>query len=458
MRTHELRRRLSNLDATISHHESILQELKQQRSAILSELDVAVYPVLTLPPEITAKIFVWCLDGGRRPLPSVAPLLLTHICHDWRALALSTPALWDTIGEIEFSGLDRRAGTVVETWFSRAGTRPLSLGIICTEHLDSGCVESVVNHASQLQSLDVMTYADVFSNFIGITSYPILSSLALASSLDGYDGGQIQLFGSHGAPSLRHLSLNTLPPSVMIMPWAQLTKISLTLISLPECLDTLRWAPALCEFHRQGTIAVESAVEQSSVHHSSLLSLAIAMVGGDEDILEFLTLPNLQKLELGGHVYASFLELDIFLSRIAGTLHTFNVGIMRTVPVRWFEPLMQLTTLELVRLTGLQFATDVIRALNRRTSPDLLPKLRSFVLLNCGSNQVDDELLDALDSRCDATSAERAKLESFSLIWPDHDHFKSVARLPLVNVLSLRALAARGMRIHVGTREQNSFY
>ncbi|KAJ7241350.1 hypothetical protein B0H12DRAFT_1024223, partial [Mycena haematopus] len=97
MPLHELRRRLADLEATISHHESILQELKQQRSSILSELNLVVYPVLTLPPEITAQIFLWCVDVELRLLqtPSVAPLLLTQICRDWRALALSTPALWD---------------------------------------------------------------------------------------------------------------------------------------------------------------------------------------------------------------------------------------------------------------------------------------------------------------------------------------------------------------------------
>ncbi|KAJ6505285.1 hypothetical protein C8R45DRAFT_753118, partial [Mycena sanguinolenta] len=82
------------LNANISHHESILQELKQQRSTILTELNLVAYPVLTLPPEITAEIFKWCIDTRLRPLPSVASLLLTRICRDWRALAFSTPALW----------------------------------------------------------------------------------------------------------------------------------------------------------------------------------------------------------------------------------------------------------------------------------------------------------------------------------------------------------------------------
>ncbi|KAJ6461797.1 hypothetical protein C8R45DRAFT_1080833 [Mycena sanguinolenta] len=184
----------------------------------------------------------------------------------------------------------------------------------------------------------------------------------------------------------------------------------------------------------------------------------------DEDILPLLTLPRLQRFELGGRfkVYEPYLDVDIvpFLSRVSGTLRTFNVGLSPTVPVQWFHPLTELTTLELVRPMDSLFQTDVIRALNRHASPDFLPKLQSFVLLDCGSDQVDDELLDALHSRCDAPDAAHAKLESFSLIWPTFDYKPEApaVRLPLVNVFPLRALAGRGMRIHIGTRDQNSFY
>ncbi|KAJ6461796.1 hypothetical protein C8R45DRAFT_841877, partial [Mycena sanguinolenta] len=160
--------RLSDLDANISHHESILQDLKQQRSAILSELNLVAYPVLTLPPEITAEIFKWCIDTGLRLHPSLAPLLLTRICRDWRALTFSTPALWDTISEIDF-GVHPRTEAFVETWFSRAGTRPLSLGINFPQSLDLPSLESVIfRHASQLQSLHLVTNSEGLSAFTAV--------------------------------------------------------------------------------------------------------------------------------------------------------------------------------------------------------------------------------------------------------------------------------------------------
>ncbi|KAF7346697.1 F-box domain-containing protein [Mycena sanguinolenta] len=361
--THVLRQRLSDVDAQISHHESILQELKQQRSAILSELNLVTYPVLTLPPEITAEIFKWCIDTGMRLSLSVAPLLLTRICRDWRALAFSTPALWDTISEIEL-GVHPREEAAVETWFSRAGSRPLSLTIHCPNSLDSACLESVIlRHASQLESLSLMTNSEGLCEFTAVQSFPILRNLEL-SCLDAYDdeeghyAGHIQLFGNDEAPALRHLSLDCVLPSTIIMPWAQLTKMTLWMLPLGECLNALRWATSLHEFRRRGLPeqGEQSTSEESSVHHSSLISLEISAFDGDEDILSLLALPRLQRLELRGRFEADQEDTDIiiipFLLRVSGTLRTFNVRMSPTVPVQWFHPLTQLTTLELVYSRG----------------------------------------------------------------------------------------------------------
>ncbi|KAJ7610549.1 hypothetical protein DFH06DRAFT_1246064 [Mycena polygramma] len=60
-----------------------------------TKLSLIVYPVLTLPPEITTRFFVACLpDGCVRPRSKTAPLLLAQFCHQWREIAISTPELW----------------------------------------------------------------------------------------------------------------------------------------------------------------------------------------------------------------------------------------------------------------------------------------------------------------------------------------------------------------------------
>ncbi|KAF8214055.1 hypothetical protein K438DRAFT_1563557, partial [Mycena galopus ATCC 62051] len=62
-----------------------------------TERESIVYPVLSLPPEITSEIFIRCLPSDRK-LGAVkvdeAPLLIMHICRAWRQIAISLPALW----------------------------------------------------------------------------------------------------------------------------------------------------------------------------------------------------------------------------------------------------------------------------------------------------------------------------------------------------------------------------
>ncbi|KAJ6505270.1 hypothetical protein C8R45DRAFT_1181397 [Mycena sanguinolenta] len=240
--------------------------------------------------------------------------------------------------------------------------------------------------------------------------------------------------------------------------------MTLSFLPLWECLNALRWATSLHEFRRQGTPeeGEQSTSEESSVHHTSLISLAISAFDEDEGILPLLTLPCLQRVELRGRFGVDQTDLDVdivpFLSRVSDTLRTFNVGLSPTVPVHWFHQLTQLTTLELVRSTASPFTTDIIRALNRGASLNFLPKLQSFVFVECGSDQVDDELLDALGSRCDATDAAHAKLESFSLIWPT-SHYKPEAtvRLPLVNECPSSSRAGGTRAAHPSPRHLHQF-
>ncbi|KAJ7700511.1 hypothetical protein B0H17DRAFT_925554, partial [Mycena rosella] len=61
-----------------------------------ASLALVIYPVLTLPTEITSRIFVHCLPKHRRvrPSPTTPPLTLAQICRHWREVALSTCQLW----------------------------------------------------------------------------------------------------------------------------------------------------------------------------------------------------------------------------------------------------------------------------------------------------------------------------------------------------------------------------
>ncbi|KAJ6458625.1 hypothetical protein C8R47DRAFT_995027, partial [Mycena vitilis] len=92
----ELRARLAEIDAEITQQSQRMKDLCENRMSLQSQLDaVLVYPVLTLPLEITSEIFIYCLpDKIARVMLNEAPFVLLKICRQWREIALSTPKLW----------------------------------------------------------------------------------------------------------------------------------------------------------------------------------------------------------------------------------------------------------------------------------------------------------------------------------------------------------------------------
>ncbi|KAJ7166769.1 hypothetical protein C8R46DRAFT_899295 [Mycena filopes] len=79
--------------------------LTEEKIAIQKSLDSTVYPILTIPFELTAEIFVPCLpDRPVSPHLTIAPLLLTAICRQWRNIACSTPRLWAALQITRWKG------------------------------------------------------------------------------------------------------------------------------------------------------------------------------------------------------------------------------------------------------------------------------------------------------------------------------------------------------------------
>ncbi|KAJ7473920.1 hypothetical protein B0H11DRAFT_1811057 [Mycena galericulata] len=118
----------------VSRLDSLIRDLSAQRARISQYIDAhkaLLSPVRRLPPEIVQEICLACLPKHRNAAMSAkeAPLILTRICSAWRALALSTPALWATLHlpiQYIFDG-----GSLYEPtkWLERSGRCPLSLSI-----------------------------------------------------------------------------------------------------------------------------------------------------------------------------------------------------------------------------------------------------------------------------------------------------------------------------------------
>ena len=93
---------ISIIDVEIERVEGILNSLKRKRAHIQESIDdfnTILAPVRHLSTDVLGVIFSHCLAVHRNPVmsPSEAPILLTHICRDWRSIALSIPRLWSRL-------------------------------------------------------------------------------------------------------------------------------------------------------------------------------------------------------------------------------------------------------------------------------------------------------------------------------------------------------------------------
>ncbi|KAJ7060100.1 hypothetical protein C8F01DRAFT_989049 [Mycena amicta] len=144
----DLRARLARIDAELYYLESdstkYIAALEAAEAIFVERFSHLVYPILTLPHDITSRIFIACLPAhGRVRMSSEAvPLKLSWVCRHWREIALATPELWAS-QDVELRLLDMGKKSEVspggkelfETCLARARTSricprpPLSLTI-----------------------------------------------------------------------------------------------------------------------------------------------------------------------------------------------------------------------------------------------------------------------------------------------------------------------------------------
>ncbi|KAJ6487528.1 hypothetical protein DFH09DRAFT_1105852 [Mycena vulgaris] len=107
------------------------RELRCEMRSAQARLDSYRYPVLTLPNELTSKIFVHFLPVYPLcpPITGIqSPTLLTQICHKWTVIALATPELWRALSlhYISHQAAERQIETL-ESWLTRSRSCPLSI-------------------------------------------------------------------------------------------------------------------------------------------------------------------------------------------------------------------------------------------------------------------------------------------------------------------------------------------
>lgn len=433
-----LRSRLSDLDACIA-------VLTAERQSLQAESNSIVYPILSLPTELTIEVFKKCLpsDSLPTPSPSTAPLLLTQICRQWREIALDAPDLWCALNFVE----DRSSVEMLKLWLSRAADLPLEYTLTCTEPPRAAAVvEASMLHAHHWQNVSFglpLTHLPTLD--IRHTSFPMLRKFTVRTSQWSSADVVTHTIVIGNAPLLRIAHTFTLPEVKIEAPWLQLTTLTLGhRVRLVECLSVLRQCEGLLKLVVTILPDTDSPAPLHATHIILPLLESFTCDGGDDSILDHLTLPRLARL---GAALEDPNILPSFIRRSACALRFLSLAV-HTIPAASLDLCLRAIPESVKELQLTDSSQDMWGAfctVLRQT--DVLPQMKHLVVHCYVRRERYDDFLDMLCARRVPPSGS-VSLESFVLEGRGRHRIEDPLYRPTCSTLAeLKALAAEGLKI-----------
>ncbi|KAJ7707233.1 hypothetical protein B0H16DRAFT_1438816 [Mycena metata] len=309
------RARIAVIKANILELERSLFSLNEEKDLLQARINGYTYPVLTLPNEIVAEIFVHFLPVYPETPPMIGPSspnLLGQICRKWREISLSTPELWRgfTLSLNDGKRIDEKL-RLLKLWLQCSGSCLLSI------HMDLQIgVDMDISDPNPVASLYLFTHAiaahsarweylrlyllDVHPFPSISTPLPFLRELTMDSVKPGVNGTDSLTEALHAAPLLRTVAVQFSPGHcISAYPWSQLTTFFGYGILVYECVDILTQATNLVNCDVDLNWADDDVSQPSRIitlPYLSTLILRGAILPWK--LLDILTLPALQKLEI----------------------------------------------------------------------------------------------------------------------------------------------------------------
>ncbi|KAJ7635260.1 hypothetical protein FB45DRAFT_1057132 [Roridomyces roridus] len=316
----------AHLRLRLSEFNLLIAALTAERDALQAESDAIVYPILSLPPEITTEIFQQCVGHWVVHSPAEAPLLLTQVCHQWREIALASPQLWRSLGSIR-----RFPGELLQTWLPRSGDLPLDCTFHCWDVAEAGpMIEASFQHSRRWQDIVIGMPVASFSKLrLDEVQFPILRKISFVVTQHPFEDLDSRTITLRNVPSLREVHIRTLPYVTFDLPWHQLRTLTLNVIPIGDCLSLLAGCPQLQHLNvaTSGVATPHSPV--TLLHLESLSADANTTPADGSSILEHLTLPRLQKLVVTAWnmVLQHATPMIDFTRRSACPLHAFELRV-----------------------------------------------------------------------------------------------------------------------------------
>ncbi|KAJ7659302.1 hypothetical protein DFH06DRAFT_1472678 [Mycena polygramma] len=366
-----------------------IDALVAERQQVQGELDSIVYPVLDLPAEIAAHIFILSLPEESTPSQFTSPLL-TQICHSWREIAVTTPNLWQSIHIDERRVPHRESRKLLEMWLHRSVNLPLSLSFASSDAVTQSLIDaSLIHHRRWTLERD--------------RALPLGRQSPAAYRTPEYRG--TTNFPFFNAPMLREVWI-TIPRAVfdIRLPFAQLTRLKVsTFASAADCVPILRQCSDRLEHLVHEAHLLDTVTDTFNQPHRTLngvYSLDVRYLGSS--IVPYVTLPRLRQLTLAADFPAALEPFQALFSRSNCSLRQLTVAEDSNYDDKLVPAITDLTF-------HLQF-TPVHRVITSLSLSSTLPALATLTIDAYRIRDDYDDLLDILRSR-----RANGTLKSFSL-------------------------------------------
>ncbi|KAJ7611997.1 hypothetical protein DFH06DRAFT_1371617 [Mycena polygramma] len=463
---HTLRKRLADIDDEIAALQSRLSHLAAERKPIVEALRSVVYPVLTLPPEITAEIFLQYFDGAeiggliyprvRGWMPPGGPLPLASVCRAWRKIALALHPIWSKFDLFTSSNAIPTTEKLLQYWLPRAGNHPLDISLQDQNTLYNTLApyfHQLRTHAGSVDSVST------FPSHLFRGRLPLLTTLRL-TFYDPAGGPPTPMDAFADCPQLKKVFLGYFTFHWISLPWGQLAYLDLMEQTVAECVDMLHHTPLL------ETLVVELVASDelpaTHVRLEHLHTLKFPEYETNTDLLDYVTLPALVHIQLElSRFPVPPLDLDIttatqfveFVARSECALRSITLiapSLGSAVTCLRGAPSLAVVHLRDVKWDGygLKVLFDELR------KEDFLPNLRSLSLNPCvqAAEIHYGELAAVLAPRWRGrdTGNGNVRLESFDLVLaasPEPGFQPTVVELDQ-GLDALRGLEAEGLKLN----------
>ncbi|KAJ7430419.1 hypothetical protein B0H11DRAFT_1893106 [Mycena galericulata] len=294
------RAQIIDIEKRIFHLNTAIRALRSEQDLIQKQLDDYKYLVLTLPNEIVSEIFIHFLPVYPLCPPQtglLSPTLLTHICRKWREIALSTPALWRAILLCDDEKIDYEEQQVhtLKIWLSRSGCCPLSNQM---EDFDSipmdECIEAIAPHRARLEHAKLQMTRYGIHTIQG--PMPLLRQISIRLPYESVPS----CMAFCDVPRLRAATLWDSQFTEDLLPWSQLTSLTLVAKTPSECTPILKEVVNLV--HCKLFTSEEVHVRQPDISLPFLESLVFVQFVDEEDpaihYLDTFIVPALRRLQI----------------------------------------------------------------------------------------------------------------------------------------------------------------